>query len=204
MHAMDNIQLRAGDALLVVDVQNDFLPGGNLAVPSGNEVIPVLNRYIERFAQAGLPLYATRDWHPGNHCSFKPQGGTWPPHCIAGSAGAQFPATLRLPDHTVVISKAVTQEKDAYSGFEGTDLAERLRRARVERLFVGGLATDYCVLNTVIDALHLGFQVMLLHDAIRAVEVHPGDGQAAIDEMVRQGARLLMLRDIERRPPMPA
>ncbi len=204
MHAMDNIQLRAGDALLVVDVQNDFLPGGNLAVPSGNEVVPVMNRYIERFVQAGLPVYATRDWHPGNHCSFKPQGGTWPPHCIAGTAGAQFPATLRLPDHTVVISKATTQEKDAYSGFEGTDLAGRLRRARIERLFVGGLATDYCVLNTVIDALHLGLQVLLLHDAIRAVEVHPGDGQAAIDEMARQGARLLMLRDIAMRPPMQA
>lgn len=194
---MDSIQLAPGDALLIVDVQNDFLPAGNLAVPFGDEVVPVLNRYIARFAQLGLPVYATRDWHPGNHCSFQPQGGIWPPHCIAGSAGAQFPATLRLPPQATVVSKATTPEHDAYSGFEGTDLAERLRQERVRRLFIGGLATDYCVLNTVIDALRLGFQVRLLRDAIRAVDVHPGDGLAAIGEMVRQGARPTVWRDIE-------
>lgn len=187
---MDTIQLTQGDALLVVDVQNDFLSGGSLAVPAGNEVIPVLNRYIALFAGKSLPVYATRDWHPADHCSFRSQGGTWPSHCIAGSPGAAFPAALALPDSAVIVSKATTSQKDAYSGFEGTDLASQLRSHGIERLFIGGLATDYCVLNTVKDALSQGFKVVLLQDAIRAVNLHAGDGQAAINEMIKCGAEL--------------
>ena len=176
------------DALIVVDVQNDFLPGGSLAVPEGDRVVPVLNCYIETFAARALPVYATRDWHPTNHCSFAAQGGPWPPHCVAGSPGAAFASALKLPAQTMVVSKAVATDKDAYSGFEGTDLDERLRAQGVRRVFVGGLATDYCVLNTVRDARRLGYEVYLLTDAIRAVNMKPDDGQKAEKEMQRLGA----------------
>ncbi len=182
-------QPQPGDALLIVDVQNDFLPGGSLAVPRGDKVVPVLNRYIGEFLAHDLPVYATRDWHPERHCSFRAQGGPWPPHCVAHTRGAEFAPALRLPSAATVISKATSADRDAYSGFEGTDLDQRLRAAGVRRLFVGGLATDYCVLNTVRDALQLGYEVLLLADAIRAVEVEPGDGQRAEAEMTRLGAR---------------
>ncbi len=187
----ETIRPGRGDALLVVDVQNDFLPGGSLAVPAGDAVIAPLNRVIEQFREAGLPIVATRDWHPPAYCSFQAQGGPWPPHCIAGSPGAAFAAGLRLPSDAVIIDKATAVDRDAYSGFEGTDLAARLRGAGVRRLFVGGLATDYCVLNTVRDALGEGLAVMLLGDAIRAVDVQPGDGDRAIAEMQSLGARLI-------------
>ena len=182
-----------GDALVIVDVQNDFLPGGALAVPRGDEVVSALNRYIRGFQSKALPIYATRDWHPDNHCSFKQQGGPWPPHCIAGTRGADFARALDLPKKTVIIPKATTQDKDAYSGFEGTDLGEHLRTQNIKRIFVGGLATDYCVLDTVKDALKLGFTVMLLKDAIRAVDVTPGDGEKAQQEMQRLGAQAISL-----------
>lgn len=186
---METVTLQAGDALIVVDVQNDFLPGGSLAVPCGDEVVPVLNRYLAAFAAKGLPIYATRDWHPANHCSFKARGGPWPPHCVAGSGGAQFAPGLKPPPQTTVISKADTPDKDAYSGFEDTDLDRRLRAQDVRRVFVGGLATDYCVLNTVRDARRLGYETFLLTDAVRAVNVNPDDGRNAEAEMRRLGAR---------------
>lgn len=187
-------QPQPGDALLIVDMQNDFLPGGSLAVPRGDEVVPVLNRYLQVFTAQSLPVYATRDWHPERHCSFREQGGPWPPHCVAGTHGAEFVAALRLPPSTVIISKAATPEEDAYSGFQRTDLDLRLRAADIRRLFIGGLATDYCVLNTVRDALRLGYQVFLLVDAIRAVNVHPGDGQRAVEEMIALGAKCISLQ----------
>ncbi|MCR4332821.1 MAG: nicotinamidase [Sulfuricaulis sp.] len=187
------ISLSAGDAFIVVDVQNDFLPGGSLAVPDGDAVVPVLNRYLAEFSARELPVYTTRDWHPANHCSFKAQGGPWPPHCVAESPGAQFAALLRFPSGTLVISKATQPDKDAYSGFEGTDLGARLRARKIKRLFVGGLATDYCVLNTVRDALSLGHEVYLLTDAIRAVNVKPDDGRKAKAEMQRLGAKPITL-----------
>jgi len=177
-----------GDALLIVDVQNDFLPGGSLAVPEGNRVIPVLNHYIDRFRAAHRPVYATRDWHPEGHWSFADRGGPWPPHCIAGTPGAEFAPDLHLPRDATVVSKADTPEQDAYSGFQGTDLADRLRKDGIRRLFVGGLATDYCVLNTVKDALAEGFAVELLTDAIRAVDLKPGDGERAEVRMREAGA----------------
>lgn len=183
------------DALIVVDVQNDFLPGGRLAVAAGDDVIPVLNRYMALFAERGLPVFATRDWHPADHCSFHAQGGPWPPHCVAGSAGADFPAALILPPGTVVISKATDTGADAYSGFEGTRLADLLKERGVQRVFVGGLATDYCVLNTVHDALSLGFRTVLLEDAVRAVNIDARDGEAAIADMRARGARPLTLAD---------
>jgi nicotinamidase/pyrazinamidase len=185
-----------GDALLIVDVQNDFLPGGSLAVPHGDEVVPVLNRYIGEFVAHGLPVYATRDWHPERHCSFHAQGGPWPVHCVAGTYGAAFAATLSLPPGTTLISKATRPDREAYSSFEGTDLDAHLRAAGIRRIFIGGLATDYCVLNTVRDALRLGYEVLLLSDAIRAVEVQPGDGQRAEAEMVRLGAQRITLEGL--------
>ncbi len=194
---METLHLSNADALLIVDAQNDFLPGGKLAVATANEIVPVLNRYIDAFFCRGRPIYATRDWHPADHCSFSDQGGIWPSHCIAGSTGAEFPADLHLPDSTVIISKATTAEKDAYSGFDGTELATQLRSAGIERLFIGGLATDYCVLNTVRDALANGFLVFLLLDAIRAVNLHAGDGEAAIAEIIAHGAIPAHLADLD-------
>jgi nicotinamidase-related amidase len=187
-HDLDSIELGVGDALVVVDVQNDFLPGGALAVPDGGAVVPVINEYLRRFGERGLPVYATRDWHPADHCSFRSSGGIWPPHCVAGSAGAAFAADLALPRDATVIAKGTAAERDAYSGFAGTDLDQRLRAAGIRRLFVAGLATDYCVLSTVRDALALGYSTVVLLDAVRAVDVKPGDGRAAIAQMLALGA----------------
>ena len=193
----ERIELQNGDALIVVDVQNDFLPGGSLAVPHGDEVVTGLNRYLAAFAARELPVYATRDWHPPDHCSFRARGGPWPPHCVAETRGAQFAGNLQFPTGTGVISKATTPDKDAYSGFEGTDLDARLRAQKIKRLFVGGLATDYCVLNTVRDARRLGYEVRLLTDAIRAVNVKPDDGRRAEEEMQRLGAQPITLAAID-------
>ena len=185
--------LARGDALLVIDVQNDFIPGGSLAVPRGDEVVPALNRCIAAFSAAGLPVVATRDWHPADHCSFAARGGPWPVHCVAGTHGAEFVRGLALPAAATVISKDTERDRNTYSGFADTDLTQRLQAMGARRLFVGGLATDYCVLNTVRDALALGFDVMLLTDAVRAVDVHPGDGAKAQAEMIRLGAKPVTL-----------
>jgi nicotinamidase/pyrazinamidase len=176
------------DALLIVDVQRDFLPGGALAVANGDEVVPVLNRYLELARAKGLPVIASRDWHPPDHCSFRARGGPWPVHCVAGTAGAAFAPGLELPREAEIVSKATGADADAYSAFEGTGLGQRLRERGVQRLLIGGLATDYCVLNTVRDALKEGFQVLLLEDAIRAVDVKPGDGSRAARGMRDAGA----------------
>lgn len=178
-----------GDALIVVDAQVDFLPGGSLAVPGGDEVVPVLNRCIELFHARELPVYFARDWHPADHVSFREQGGSWPPHCVQETGGAAFAPGLDRDREDQVISKADNLEQDSYSGFEETDLKVRLRYQQIRRVFVGGLATDYCVLNTVRDALKEGFEAVLLVDAIRAVDVKPGDGERAVREMIGLGAR---------------
>ena len=180
--------LKSGDALLIIDVQADFLPGGSLAVPNGDAVIGPLNDWIARFSEMGLPIFATLDWHPPDHCSFRGQGGAWPAHCVAGTPGARFGDGLALPAHVLGIGKATRRDVDAYSGFVGTELHAELQRAGVRRLFVGGLATDYCVLESVLDALRLGYEVVLLCTTIRAVDVRPGDGQRAIAAMVAAGA----------------
>ncbi len=184
------IPLQPGDALLVVDLQRDFLPGGALGVPGGDEVVPVLNHCLALFERARLPVVLTRDWHPGDHVSFAAQGGPWPPHCVAGTPGAAFAADLAVPDAAQVVSKATLSHADAYSGFEGTALADSLRQRQARRLFIGGLATDYCVQATVLDALREGFEVVLLRDAVRAVDVMPGDGERALGAMQAAGALL--------------
>lgn len=188
MRHTDLGRLGEGDALIVVDMQNDFLPGGALAVPGGDEIVSLLNHYISHFHSLELPVVATRDWHPPDHCSFVEQGGTWPAHCVADTDGARFASELILPGEAIVVSKATRSDKDAYSGFAGTGLAATLRGRGIKRVFVGGLATDYCVLNTVLDALKAGFEVVLLRDAVRAVDVEPGDGVRALHEMDRLGA----------------
>jgi len=184
-----------GSALIIVDVQRDFMPGGALPVPKGDEVIPALNSYIEVFSKLGRPIIATRDWHPQDHVSFKPKG-PWPPHCVQGTPGAEFHPDLRLPEDAIIVSKATEPDKEAYSGFEGTDLAEGLRALRVRRLFIGGVATDYCVKATVLDGLRLGFEVFVLEDAIRGVDVNPGDSERAIREMLSAGAVLIRLEEV--------
>ena len=190
MHATKDIEIARDDALIVVDVQNDFLPGGALGVNDGDAVVPVLNEWIRIFTSKTLPIFATRDWHPAGHCSFVENRGQWPKHCVAESPGARFAEDLELPDDVSIVHKGTDNEKEAYSGFEGTALAEQLHAIGVKRIFVGGLATDYCVLNTVNDALANGFDVVLLTHAIRAVDVNPGDGDRAIESMLERGAKI--------------
>jgi len=175
-------------ALLAVDVQADFLPGGSLAVAGGDAVVaPLLE------AARGVDLVvATRDWHPPHHVSFAERGGPWPVHCVAGSpGGALHPDIDRIAQ--VVVSKGTNAEVDAYSGFDGTPLAELLRGDGVTRLVVGGLATDYCVRATVLDALREGFEVAVLRDAVRPVDVQPGDGERALQEINAAGASITVM-----------
>lgn len=178
-------------ALIVVDVQKDFCPGGSLPVPHGDKVVPVLNRYIQKFKEANAAIYATRDWHPANHISFTSKGGPWPPHCVQNTEGAEFHEDLKLPKRTIIVSKAADPNKEAYSGFDGTSLGEELRRKGVKRVFVGGLATDYCVKSTVLDAVELGFETVLLEDAVQGVNVNLGDSERAIEEMKAKGVHMV-------------
>jgi nicotinamidase/pyrazinamidase len=179
-----------GDALIVVDVQQDFLPGGTLGVPHGDVVIAPLNRLIDAWSARGLPVYVTRDWHPPNHCSFAPQGGPWPAHCVAGTPGAEFSPALHIPTVRTIVSKATQAQEEAYSVFKGTGLLQQLRTAGTKRIVLGGLATDYCVLYSGIDARAAGLDVVILKDAVCAVDVHPGDGDRALQELAAAGAAL--------------
>jgi nicotinamidase/pyrazinamidase len=181
------------DALILVDVQNDFCPGGALAVENGDEVVPVLNRYIERFVALRLPIFATRDWHPVKTTHFKAYGGVWPVHCVQGTHGAEFHPDLKLTPEITIVSAGMAADEDGYSGFLGRDssgrsLAALLRDRGVERLLIGGLATDYCVKHTALDGIQEGFQVMLIGDAVRGVNLNPGDSEQAIKEMSAAGA----------------
>ncbi len=165
-------------ALIVVDVQRDFMPGGALSVPRGDEVVAPLNVLISHFAREGFNIIYTRDWHPPDHVSFKHRGGPWPPHCVQGSEGAEFHPDLEVPEGAIIVSKATDRDRDAYSGFEGTNLNEILRERGVRRLFVGGVATEYCVRATVLDALKLGYEVFVVEDAIRGIDPEGGgEGQ---------------------------
>lgn len=177
-------------ALLVVDVQRDFCEGGALAVREGDEVVPQLNKVIAVFEALGLPIFYTRDWHPANHISFKAQGGSWPPHCVQGTAGAKFHPDLRVPPDPAIISKAEDPSKEAYSDFEGTNLRARLKGLGVDEVFIGGLATEYCIRATALDARRAGFGAEVLTDCIRPIDVKPGDGDRALAEMEAAGARL--------------
>ena len=192
---MSAIVLGQGDALLIVDLQVDFLPGGSLGVPHGDQVIAPINRLIALYGAHRLPVYASRDWHPALHCSFGAQGGPWPPHCVAGTEGAGFAAQLALPGDAIVVSKADTVDVDAYSAFNGTSLADAMRARGIGRVAVCGLATDYCVLNTALDAMQAGLQVLIVAEAVRSVEVAPGDGARAMTRMLLAGAAPVRLSD---------
>jgi nicotinamidase/pyrazinamidase len=180
------------EALIIVDVQNDFCPGGALAVPRGDEVVPVINRLLERHWLS----VATKDWHPADHCSFESRGGPWPPHCVQGTAGAELHPKLDATKIRLVITKGSHPGRDAYSGFQGTELAKILRGKGVNRVVVCGIATDYCVRATAHDALQEGFEVLVLEDAIRGVEVQPGDSQRALDELRQAGAAVIISSDL--------
>jgi nicotinamidase/pyrazinamidase len=178
------------DALLVVDVQNDFLPGGALGIAHGDAIVPPINRLLDAWRARGWPVFLSRDWHPVDHCSFAAQGGPWPVHCVAGTAGAAFAPSLRMGPGDTIISKATSPDKDAYSALDGTPLAEDLRHAGVRRLFIGGLATDYCVRATGIDARAADVEAVILRDAVCAVDVQPGDGERALAELSAAGCEI--------------
>jgi len=178
-------------ALIVVDVQNDFCPGGSLAVTEGNEVVAPLNKLMKEFLDRGEPVFQTRDWHPQKTKHFASYGGTWPIHCVQNTHGAEFHPDLLNDPRITVISKGFDERADGYSGFDGTQLAQLLRDEGVNELWVGGLATDYCVKQTVIDGVRNGFKVKALADAMRAVNVNPDDGQKAIEEMKEAGAEIV-------------
>jgi nicotinamidase/pyrazinamidase len=175
------------DALLVVDVQNDFLPGGALGIAGGDAIVEPLNRVLAAWRARGLPVYLSRDWHPPGHCSFAAQGGPWPEHCVAGTHGAAFAPQLAAAPGDVIISKATHRDKDAYSALDATPLAASLRERGISRLLIGGLATDYCVRATGLDARAAGLGVVVLEDAVCAVNVHPGDSERALRELADAG-----------------
>ena len=177
-------------ALLIVDVQNDFCPGGALAVERGDEVVAPLNRLIDEFLQRGAPVYKSRDWHPATTKHFAKYGGTWPVHCVQNTYGAEFHPALRDDPRVIVVSKGLG-DTDCYSAFDETDLAAQLHEQGIEEVLVGGLATDYCVKNTVLDALKHSFKVKALKDAMRAVDLQPGDGERALEEMRAAGAEII-------------
>ena len=182
-------------ALVVVDIQNDFCPGGALPVADGDKIIPVMNKYIDLFRKAAAPIIFTRDWHPPDHSSFKAEGGPWPPHCVQNSEGASFHPDLVIPPQGEIISKA-DKKDEAYSFFQGTDLAEKLKQRGIKTLLVGGLATDYCVRETVLDGLKHGFRVYHLDDASKGVNVKPDDSERALKEMVAKGAKRITITDV--------
>lgn len=190
------LELQAS-ALVLVDIQNDFCPGGALAVEEGDQIVEVVNRLMPRF-----PLViSTQDWHPANHVSFKAQGGPWPPHCVQGTSGAELHPALNKQTIAHYFRKATSPNKDDYSEFEGRDEEDRsldqlLKSNDVQRVFVVGLATDYCVLATVLDGLKLGFEVFVVTDAVRAVNVEPEDGANALRQMSAAGAHLVTSDEI--------
>ncbi|HEX6733069.1 MAG TPA: bifunctional nicotinamidase/pyrazinamidase [Pyrinomonadaceae bacterium] len=180
-------------ALIVVDVQNDFCPGGSLAVAQGDEVVEPLNKLIDQFLTSGEPVYETRDWHPENTKHFAAYGGTWPIHCVQGTPGAKFHPKLNQDPRIRVVSKGLG-DTDCYSAFDETDLADELHRLGVTEVWVGGLATDYCVKNTVLDALKEGFEVKAIENAMRGVNITPGDDERALAEMRGAGAEIIQVQ----------
>ena len=193
---MNKVIITNNSAIIAVDIQNDFCPGGALPVPDGDAVVYSMNLYITKFSKMGLPVYFTRDWHPQNHISFKTNGGIWPEHCVQETYGAELHKKLLIPSRAVIISKGISPDNEGYSGFQGTDLDKRLKAKNIRQLFIGGLATDYCVKSTVLDALHTGFDVVFLSDASKGVDVNTGASEQAIDEMLREGAVKVVYGDI--------
>jgi len=181
-------------AFLIIDVQNDFCPGGTLEVPEGDSIIPVLNQYIDYFESKNIPILVSRDWHPKVTRHFKQYGGQWPEHCVQTTQGADFHSGLNLPDKSIILSKGMDPEQDAYSVFQAIDLADQnffslLYEIEVKILFIGGLATEYCVQETVLDALKENFGVYLLLDGIKGID--PIKSGKSTNKMIKAGARPL-------------
>ena len=182
------LMLTRRDALIVVDMQKDFITG-SLAVKGAQKIIEPVNRYIELFSSAGCPLFFTRDWHPENHISFRENGGIWPKHCVQNTEGARFHEDLRIPkDNLFIISKGTDPGFDAYSGFQGTDLHQLLQERGIRRIFLCGIATDYCVKHTALGGINLGYQTFILLDAVKGVDLEPGDSERALEELYETGA----------------
>ncbi len=195
-------RMKPKKALLIVDVQNDFCPGGALGVPEGDMIIPAINKYIKIFAKKKLPIFATRDWHLPRTRHFKDFGGVWPVHCIQNTKGAAFHPKLKLPKEAVLLYKGIDPQKDGYSAFEaeddrGVDLAHLLKRLGIKELYIAGLATDYCVKFSAKDALRQGLKVKILMDAIQGVNLRPNDSEKAAKEMAKLGAKKITLKDIK-------
>ncbi len=189
-------------ALIVVDLQNDFCPGGTLAVPEGDQIIPTVQRWIRRFQDQGCPIIFTQDAHPAHHISFTEQGGPWPPHCVQGTPGADLHPDLTIPLDAIYVEKGFLPDVDAYSGFEGmvknsdgirteASLQQLLDSREIRTIYLAGLATDYCVKATAMDALRLGYQVKVINHAIRGVNVKPDDSLSALVELIARGAHVI-------------
>jgi nicotinamidase/pyrazinamidase len=187
------IRVDEHDALVIVDPQNDFCPGGGLGVPHGDEVFDPINRIIPKFHH----VLATKDWHPPNHSYFQAFGGPWPYHCLQGSEGAEFHPRLNATAIDETFYKGTDPKLDGYSAFAGTGLAERLHDLGIRRVFFAGLATDYCVKASSVEAVEHGFESYVLTDAIRAVDLQPGDGERALQAMAEGGAHLIRSEDLE-------
>jgi nicotinamidase/pyrazinamidase len=174
------------DALLIIDFQNDFTPGGALAVEEGDRIGEPIRALAPRYDV----IAATRDWHPPDHASFAEQGGPWPVHCVAGTHGADLHEAMDGIELDALVDVGRERDDEGYSGFEKSDLAEILRSKGVDRVAICGLATDYCVRASAIDACNEGFDVTLVSDAVRGVEVEPGDSERAIEDMRAAGAKV--------------
>jgi nicotinamidase-related amidase len=199
----ETFDLSENDALIITDIQKDFCEKGALPVPAAEEIIPVINDYIKIFNKTKAKIFATRDWHPANHISFKQRGGSWPPHCVQDTEGAKFHPDLKLPITATILSKAIDPDKEAYSSFEGTTLEQQLKKQNVQRIFVGGLTAEYCVKTTILDAISLGFKAILLQDATRGLEQQVGDTEKALAEMTKNGAQKATLADFSDDPELP-
>lgn len=185
-------------ALIVVDMQRDFFPGGALPVREGERVVGPINKLISAFEKKGCRVFFTRDWHPVNHISFRFRGGLWPPHSVKNTLGSEFHPGLYVPKDAVIISKATKKNTEAYSGFEGTDLAEQLRVLHAKKLYVTGLATDYCVMNTALDGIAEGFAVTMVTDCVAGVNLKPTDSAAAFRRIAAAGAKKMTSREVIR------
>ena len=178
-------------ALIIVDVQNDFCDNGSLPVPNAEQIIPGINKIIEYFHSSFLPVYATRDWLPIDHCSFKSNGGLWPMHCVQQTKGSQIHPELLIDNRVTIIDKGADKDKEAYSGFDGTDFSQELRKKNISKVIITGLATDYCINWTTIGALNNGFSATVISDLIRGIDLKPGDCKNAINEMSKSGAKFI-------------
>jgi nicotinamidase/pyrazinamidase len=190
---MEKIKVKSSDALVIVDLQNDFCPNGALAVQEGDKIVPIINKLLKKRFNF---VVASRDWHPKNHCSFKKYGGIWPSHCVKNTKGAEFHPKLHTSKINFIVSKATKKDKDAYSAFERTNLTKVLKNKKIKRIFVCGLATDYCVKSTAIDGTKENFKVFLIKDAIKGVDVKKGDVKKALTEMKKEGVKFISSKEI--------